>query len=306
MKKKKFSRELKIGFFSLIVIVFLYFTIQFLKGNDLFSGTNTYYAIYTNVWGLDPTSPVSVLGLTAGSVDNIQFDRESKKMVVKMRLKKDFPIPRGTVAEIYSADILGGKAVQLLLGSQEDMHSSGDTLASSIQHDLISMLTNDLGLLKDDISGLISSVELAVLDLTRLLSEENRDQVQDVLKHLNGSLKEINTFTKALNENKGTLDRIFTGADTLFLGLNKATVRLTATLEHFEGMASQWKDQDVAGVINGLKELLDQLNNPDGTLGQLTGDPQLYHAVTRVLHRADSLLHLMGENPKKYFKISVF
>lgn len=45
MKIPKFSKELKIGFFTLVVIIALYFVIQFLKGNDLFRGTNTYYAI---------------------------------------------------------------------------------------------------------------------------------------------------------------------------------------------------------------------------------------------------------------------
>ena len=110
MKIPKFSKELKIGFFTLVVIIALYFVIQFLKGNDLFRGTNTYYAIYNNVEGLAPTSPVSVLGLTAGTIDRIDFDQKDQQMVVTMKLKKDFRLPSGTIAEIYSADILGGKA----------------------------------------------------------------------------------------------------------------------------------------------------------------------------------------------------
>ena len=87
MKIKKYSREFKIGVFSLVVIVALYFVIQFLKGNDFFRGTSTYYAIYPNVAGLAPTSPVSVLGLTAETIDKIDFDQEKQHMVVTMKLK---------------------------------------------------------------------------------------------------------------------------------------------------------------------------------------------------------------------------
>ena len=180
MKRKKITRELKIGIFSLIVIGALYFTIQFLKGNDFFSGTNTYYAVYPNVSGLEPTSPVSVLGLTAGAIDKIQFDQKNRQMVVKIKLKKEFSLPKGTVAEIYSADILGGKAVQLLLGNEPGIHHAGDTLASSVQRDLTSMLTNEIGMLKDGISELLSNLDQAVLQLNQFLDHENRDSVKEI------------------------------------------------------------------------------------------------------------------------------
>lgn len=306
MKRKKITRELKIGIFSLIVIGALYFTIQFLKGNDFFSGTNTYYAIYPNVSGLEPTSPVSVLGLTAGAIDKIQFDQKNRQMVVKIKLKKEFSLPKGTVAEIYSADILGGKAVQLLLGNGPGIHHAGDTLASSVQRDLTSMLTNELGMLKDGISELLSNLDQAVLQLNQFLDHENRDRVKEILEHLNGSLKDINTFTNALSYNRGTVNRVVAGADTLLTELNQAAEQLSTTLAHFEGISSQLKDTDITGIVDGLKELIDQLKDPEGSLGQLTSDPQLYHAVNGVLARADSLIRLISENPKKYLKITVF
>ena len=117
------------------------------KRKRFFSGTNTYYAIYSNLGGLEPTSPVSVLGLTAGTVDEISFDQKNTQMVVKIKLKKLFPA-RGTVAEIYSSDILGGKSVRLLLGEEPGYHRSGDTLASGIQRDLSALLTGDLEFIK--------------------------------------------------------------------------------------------------------------------------------------------------------------
>lgn len=306
MKRKKITRELKIGIFSLIVIGALYFTIQFLKGNDFFSGTNTYYAVYPNVSGLEPTSPVSVLGLTAGAIDKIQFDQKNRQMVVKIKLKKEFSLPKGTVAEIYSADILGGKAVQLLLGNGPGIHHAGDTLASSVQRDLTSMLTNEIGMLKDGISELLSNLDQAVLQLNQFLDHENRDSVKEILEHLNGSLKDINTFTNALSYNRGTVNRVVAGADTLLTELNQAAEQLSTTLAHFERISSQLKDTDITGIVDGLKELIDQLKDPEGSLGQLTSDPQLYHAVNGVLARADSLIRLISENPKKYLKITVF
>jgi phospholipid/cholesterol/gamma-HCH transport system substrate-binding protein len=168
------------------------------------------------------------------------------------------------------------------------------------------MLTNELGMLKDGISELLSNLDQAVLQLNQFLDHENRDRVKEILEHLNGSLKDINTFTNALSYNRGTVNRVVAGADTLLTELNQAAEQLSTTLAHFEGISSQLKDTDITGIVDGLKELIDQLKDPEGSLGQLTSDPQLYHTVNGVLARADSLIRLISENPKKYLKITVF
>ena len=297
-EKQAFSRELKIGLFAVLIIGSLYFTIQFLKGKDFFSGTNTYYAIYSNLGGLEPTSPVSVLGLTAGTVDEISFDQKNTQMVVKIKLKKSFSLPRGTVAEIYSSDILGGKSVRLLLGEEPGYHRSGDTLASGIQRDLSALLTGDLEFIKKDITNLLSKLDVTVTQINDVLDMENRDHVRDILHYLNNALKEINSFTKSLNSHQKTIDRVVTGADTLLTDLNKAADRLAVTLQHVEGISSEIKESDLTGIIDGLKELISGLNNPEGTLGQLTSNPQLYHTLNDILSRADSLVRLISENPK--------
>lgn len=102
------------------------------------------------------------------------------------------------------------------------------------------------------------------------------------------------------------MNRVVAGADTLLTELNQAAEQLSTTLAHFEGISSQLKDTDITGIVDGLKELIDQLKDPEGSLGQLTSDPQLYHTVNGVLARADSLIRLISENPKKYLKITVF
>ena len=147
---------------------------------------------------------------------------------------------------------------------------------------------------------------MTVTQINDVLDMENRDHVRDILHYLNNALKEINSFTKSLNSHQKTIDRVVTGADTLLTDLNKAADRLAVTLQHVEGISSEIKESDLTGIIDGLKELISGLNNPEGTLGQLTSNPQLYHTLNDILSRADSLVRLISENPKKYLKISVF
>ena len=306
MKTKKFSRELKIGLFSLIVIFVLYFVIQFLKGNDLFRGTNTYYAIYSDVSGLAPTSSVSVLGLTAGTIDRVDFNQKEQHMVVTIRLKKNFRLPEGTIAQIYSTDILGGKAIQLILGDAPGWHRSGDTLQTSIQRDLINLLTTEIISLKDDISLLTTNLNQTVLQLNDMLGSENQANIKEGLSRLNASLNHINSLTETLGKNSGRIDRILAGVDTLSSNLNTAVTSLSATLDNFGDISAELKDADLAGTVEGLRKLLENLSNPEGTIGKLGSDPGLYIAVTDIISRADSLIKMISENPKKYFRITVF
>ncbi len=300
------SRELKIGLFALIVVVVLYFVVQFLKGNDLFRGTNTYYALYPNVEGLAPTSPVSVLGLTAGTVDRIDFDQENQQMIIKIRLKKKFMLPEGTTAEIYSADILGGKAVQLVLGNSTAWHAPGDTLASSVQPDLITLLTEELVSLKNDISTLTSNLNLTVTRINDILDEENRNNIKNGLARLNTSLGHINRLTETLGNNASRIDGILAGVDTLAGELNLAVKDLSGTLANFDVISEELKGAELGGTVEELHKLLKNLSNPEGTLGQIGSNPALYHSLTDILSRADSLIRLISENPKKYLRITVF
>ena len=300
------SRELKIGLFVLIVVVVLYFVVQFLKGNDLFRGTNTYYALYPNVEGLAPTSPVSVLGLTAGTVDRIDFDQENQQMIIKIRLKKKFMLPEGTTAEIYSADILGGKAVQLVLGNSTAWHAPGDTLASSVQPDLITLLTEELVSLKNDISTLTSNLNLTVTRINDILDEENSNNIKNGLARLNTSLGHINRLTETLGNNASRIDGILAGADTLAGELNLAVKDLSGTLANFDAISEELKGAELGETVEELHKLLKNLSNPEGTLGQIGSNPALYHSLTDILSRADSLIRLISENPKKYLRITVF
>ena len=54
MKKKYFTREVKIGIMAVVAIFILYFGLNYLKGIDIFSSVNVYYGRYENIGGLVP------------------------------------------------------------------------------------------------------------------------------------------------------------------------------------------------------------------------------------------------------------
>lgn len=306
MSKRKISKEIRIGLFFLLVLIALYFVIQFLKGNDVFQGTATYYAVYPGVEGLAPTSPVSILGLKAGTIDRISYDQINRKMIVRMKLKKSYKIPAGSVADIYSADILGGKAVKIILSEETDFHRSGDTLLSSVQKDLITLLTGELVSLKEQIAGLISGLDTTVANLNEILGTENKQEIREALASLNSSLHQFNGFIGTLNDNAPRIGSILGSVDTLGSKLNTGMNDLNQTLVNLQALSLELKDAGLSETVNELTSLVKHLNNPGGSLGQVMNNPDLYNNITRVLGSVDSLVQRISDNPKKYFKITVF
>lgn len=306
MSKRKISKEIRIGLFFLLVLIALYFVIQFLKGNDVFQGTATYYAVYPGVEGLAPTSPVSILGLKAGTIDRISYDQINRKMIVRMKLKKSYKIPAGSVADIYSADILGGKAVKIILSEATDFHRSGDTLLSSVQKDLITLLTGELVSLKEQIAGLISGLDTTVAHLNEILGTENKQEIREALASLNSSLHQFNGFIGTLNDNAPRIGSILGSVDTLGSKLNTGMNDLNQTLVNLQALSLELKDAGLSETVNELTSLVKHLNNPGGSLGQVMNNPDLYNNITRVLGSVDSLVQRISDNPKKYFKITVF
>ncbi len=106
--KKFFSKELIIGISVIAAILILFFGIDYLKGVNLFSPANFYYASYDNVAGLEVSAPVTVDGYKVGQVREIQFDyNKPGKIKVLLALNKELRIPVDSKATMGSTLMSG-------------------------------------------------------------------------------------------------------------------------------------------------------------------------------------------------------
>ena len=70
----KLSKEFKIGFFAVTVIVASFFIINYLRGEDIFNREIEVTSRYQNVEGLVPSAPVFIKGYKAGKVTEVNYD----------------------------------------------------------------------------------------------------------------------------------------------------------------------------------------------------------------------------------------
>ena len=133
----KLTREFKIGVTFVVTLAAFYWGVNFLKGVDIFSNSRKIYAIYPKVDGLMRSNPVTINGLNVGKVSRISFTNDtSKYLIVEMSISHNVPIPNNSVAQIYSSDLLGSKAVEIILGNSKVFVKNGDTLRSGAKASL--------------------------------------------------------------------------------------------------------------------------------------------------------------------------
>ena len=131
MKRSSF---IKIGLIISLTIFALIWGVNFLKSKGTFNNDDVYYVVYERIDGLSLSNPVLINGFAVGKVRDIMFLPDtSGRLVVEIALKRDYKIPTGTVARIFSSDLMGTKAIGLIFGDGVVMHESGDTLIADFE-----------------------------------------------------------------------------------------------------------------------------------------------------------------------------
>ena len=300
------SKEIKIGIFAVSILVVSFFLINYLRGEDIFNKEIELSSRFASVEGLVPSAPVYIKGYKAGKVSEVIYDSEAEDFEVVCSIKKEFRIPSDSKMTIYSVDIMGGKGVKIDLGTSGLAVSDGDALAPAFEAGLMDGLAGGIGPLMAKVTSTLDSLSVTVSGINRMLSEENSARIASTLAHLDrtmanvdalsavigGKSDELAAFVSNLQMVSDKLVSVAGQADTVLAGINTTVASLS--------------ESDIAGVVTSLKDLLDNVNDPDGTIGKLFVDKSVYDSFDALLNDIDDLVNKIQENPKKYLKISVF
>jgi hypothetical protein len=97
------KKEVKVGLFAILMLLIGWGVIRVLKGADLFGNTNTYYAYYEQVGGLQEASQVMLYGVKIGSVTKVTLSEDPTKGVeLTMEIEKRYHLPVDSKAKIFN------------------------------------------------------------------------------------------------------------------------------------------------------------------------------------------------------------
>lgn len=311
-------KKLFIGFTFVVAIFLFVWGYNFLKGKDIFDRQTIVYAEYVEISGLTVANPVMINGFKVGQVSDIYFNPNMKgKIIVVLTLQNKFPIPKNTVARIYSADIMGSKAVDLKLGDAVDIIAAGDTLASSIEASLMDEVNAQVQPIKIKAENLLGSIDSLVIAFQTVLNEDAITNLSESFYSMRRTFSNLENTTSNIDSlvtsERSNISAILQNVDSLTLTLSQNRDKISAIIANFEVVSDSLSKVDIGGtlkrannVIEELSIILAQINEGQGTLGMLMHNDTLYMEINRSAEELNLLLKDIRENPKRYVKFSLF
>jgi phospholipid/cholesterol/gamma-HCH transport system substrate-binding protein len=308
---KKISNEVKVCATALVTILFFIWLYNFLKGKDLFSNTNSYYAVYNQINGLAESSPVEINGYKAGVVQSIVFLNDGTgRLAVKMSVKKGFKLPEKTVATVTTASVLAGMKIRLVFGDGPGIYKNGDTISGILEEGILTRLGSELGPVKEKIINMIGVLDSVLTSINNLINPE-------LSKNLNGSMANLNHFTKNLDEVLATreaeIKSMLADLSRFSKTLSDNSGKLGSTLDNLKTITDTLAAADLYKTVTNLKstlektsQLMEGVNKGKGTAGQLFTNDSLYKSLNSGIASLDSLLKDVKANPKRYVHFSLF
>ena len=302
----KLSKEFKIGFFAVTVIVASFFIINYLRGEDIFNREIEITLRYQNVEGLVPSAPVYIKGYKAGKVSEVNYDAVNGDFEVVCSVMKEFAIPEDSRMTIYSVDIMGGKGVRIDLGSSDSYIADGGALAPSFEAGLMDGLEAGIAPLLEKVTSAMDSLAVTVSGVNKLLADGNQAHFANTLAHLERTMSDLSSVAASVGGKSQELESFIVNMESLSGKFSNIADKADSTMTSVTSIASSISGSDLEAVISSFKDLLENMNDPDGTIGKLFVDNSVYDSVDALLSDVDSLVRKIQENPKKYIRISVF
>ncbi|MEQ1733641.1 MAG: MlaD family protein [Bacteroidia bacterium] len=307
-----FSKELKTGVLIVCTIALGIYGLNYLKGYDMFSTSDEYYAIYPDANGLLESNPILINGMRVGKIQRINFaDDNSGRVIVKFVLTNtEFKIPNDSKALVASLDLLGAKGIRIMPGTSATYLQDGDTLVTGTEDGMVDKLSKELIPTKQKAENLIQSIDSTLQQLNKVLSGGGSASLQQILANLSKTTSSVNDL---LASEKTRLDHIFANAESITLNLRNNQDNLTAIMKNAalmtDSLAKSNLKSTIANADKSLAELtktLNQINSGKGTIGKLLKDDSLYNHLDASAKDLDKLFIDMKEHPSRYVHFSVF
>ena len=299
--------------------VMLFFGVNYLKGFNPLTQQDHFYAVYDKIEGLGVSNPVLVNGFKVGQVTGVEFhDTGDGKLLVEFTVdQSELEIPINSVAQIFSSDLFGSKAIELLRGDSSLIAVNGDTLIASSQEDITEAVRKELAPLRAKTDQLIAGVDEIITNMNKVFKDEATLGLPSTFESINRTFTTLENTAIQLDsliiENRTVLNNVMTNIDGLAKNLNNNNDELSNIIKNFSLVSDSLVVADIAGTVKkadialeNITEITENAKSGKGTLGKIMVDDSLYNGLVASSVELQELLDDLQLNPWKYVRVSLF
>ena len=301
----KLSKEIKTAILVISGVLLFIFIFNYLKGENVFDASKKISAIYDNVEGLAPSAAVTINGHKIGKVQSIEFNGDGSGLLkVTMLIGDNFDFSVNSVAELYEAGLIGGKAIAIIPAFDgATLVQSGDVLTSTVKPGLTDLVNQRLTPLQEKIEKMMLSADLLLNNLNEVFDIQTKDNIKLSIAELSTTISSFKATSESLNglvsDNKSSI------GETI-LNFNKISQDLTSVSKSLSESDLDSIMLNLKSTLSSFDNLLATIENGEGSIGKLMKDDGAYNNLNAATKQLEQLLEDMKLNPKRYVHFSLF
>ncbi len=308
----KIKNETKVGILAAFAIALLIIGYNFLKGNAIFSRETTLYAMYTQVDGLGVSKPVLVNGFQIGRVNKLEL-QEDGRIKATLKIKNEYLIPINTIARLESTDLLGGKAIVMVLGNSKENAEDGYVLNANVEKSLmesVQPVQKKAELIITKMDSILTSVNSILNPNFQKNVDKSFTSIASTLGSLEATSKKVDALVGA---ESSKLSSILSNVEAITANFKNNGAQIDAVLANLNKVSSNvaalnFKEtiDKANAAMSDLQSAVSDLKSGKGSLGKLLNDDALYNNLSNASKNLDALMIDLKANPKRYVHFSVF
>jgi phospholipid/cholesterol/gamma-HCH transport system substrate-binding protein len=303
----KISSEVKVGLIGIATLAVLIWGINYLKGRNILNSTYTLHAFYEDSGGLENSASVLMNGIKVGYIDVIELQPgEILPVHVALHIEKHFPVPKGSTALLFSADLLGSKAIRLEPSGEKGIMKNNDTISSATMDDMLSSITSQVMPVMARIGDLAESLDSVVTKLDHLLESDDPQQTMENLSMISASLSASFREGGSLYESFQNLESFTSMLESQEEEIASITGHMNSISESLDSAGIDRIADELLAASEAFRQMMDQVNSGKGSAGKLIYSDTLYNHLQNLAADLDSLVIDLKENPGDYVRFSLF
>ncbi len=314
----KLTKEIKIGGVVIFAILAFIWGVNFLKSRDIFLQEKTCFAFYKKVDGLVNSNPVYLSGIKVGYVKNVEFvSVNSSEVKVTLVFNNKINIPKNSIAKIYSADLMGSRAIQIIMGDSKEMLAENDILKTEIEADLKEEINRQVVPLKLKAEELMSSFDSVLIAIKLVFNENTRKNLTYSFENIKISLDNIKNMTynvdTLVSNQRNRLSQIIINFESISHNIRNNNDKISNIITNFSALSDTLVKSNINQTINNTNKaladvasIMNKINKGEGSLGMLINNDSLYNNLQSSAKNLDLLLIDLKKNPERYVNISIF
>ncbi|WP_178985679.1 MlaD family protein [Winogradskyella helgolandensis] len=295
----KISREVKTAILVIAGITFCIYLFTFLKGEDLFDNTNTYYTEF-DYNALKMSSPVTIKGNKVGEIDDIKYDFDSGKTRVSFTVTPELKFSKNSTVRLYQDGLMGGNALSIVEASDNEIAKSGDFIKSEVKPGMISTLEKNFSGISEDLGTTLRSSDTLITNLNALVVDESDDGLKQTIAELNATLK---TFKGVGFKANNILSKNDEKIASVLDSFDKTSAELAILIKDLNDAKLSNTVKNLDDMILKLNQLVTGLAAGEGSMGKLLNDDALYNNLDNASKELQLLLLDIKLHPARYRRI---